>query len=286
MKKIVLIFSIMIMVFIVGYGYLFQPHITFEEVRISNKPQEIKAVYVNITGDPLCAKLYRLERMEKGKPVASDEPIFLALPKDLPSPEDGKLAYSDNLFILSGYRRQFEERNKLTGKLKASPSNRFDVIAWEVIPPYKQWRKKDSGSTTPVKAITATTPVRYQTANTDHSPTQFVKGNYVDCLSTFESNGSSKMNKIETMWEHLIASETESEEREIVELVNTYMAGKRIQVNIQAVVNPQGEEIGLDKISENRNVIIKATFKEGDVSYKAPDWIPRNHRNVFILFRE
>lgn len=98
-------------------------------------------------------------------------------------------------------------------------------------------------------------------------------------------NGASKMNKIETMWEHLIASETESEEREIVEQVNTYMAGKRIHVNIQAV-NPQGEEIGLDKISENRNVIIKATFKEGDVSYKAPDWTPRNHQNVFILFRE
>lgn len=98
-------------------------------------------------------------------------------------------------------------------------------------------------------------------------------------------NGASKMNKIETMWKHLIASETESEEREIIEQVNTYMAGKRIHIHIRAV-NPQGEQIGLDKISEDRNVIIEATFKEGDISYKAPDWVPRNHQNVFILFRE
>ena len=115
MKKIVLILSIITVAVILGYCYLFQPHITFKEVRNSNKPQEIRAVYVNITGDPLCAKLYRLERMEKGKPIASNEPIFLALPKNLPSPEDGELAYSDNLFILSGYRYQFEQRNILSG---------------------------------------------------------------------------------------------------------------------------------------------------------------------------
>lgn len=102
---------------------------------------------------------------------------------------------------------------------------------------------------------------------------------------SFGCNGANQMNKIETMWGNLIASQTESEEREIVEQVNSYMAGKRIHVQILAV-GPQGKEIGLDEISENRNVIIKATFKEDNVSYKAPDWTPRNHQNVFILFRE
>ncbi len=35
----------------VGYFFLFEPHITFKEVRISSKPSEIKVVYVNVTGD-------------------------------------------------------------------------------------------------------------------------------------------------------------------------------------------------------------------------------------------
>ena len=93
------------------------------------------------------------------------------------------------------------------------------------------------------------------------------------------------MNKIESMWESLIASETESQEREIIEQVNTYMAGKRIHVNVRAV-NAQGKEIALDKLAENNDIIIRATFKEGDASYQAPDWMPRNRQNVYILFRE
>ena len=38
---------------------------------------------------------------------------------------------------------------------------------------------------------------------------------------SFGCNGANQMNKIETMWENLIASQTESEEREIVEQVNS-----------------------------------------------------------------
>lgn len=181
-KKLGIVLLLIAVVLIVGFSYLFQPHIAFEEVRMSNTPFEIKAVYVNITGDPLCAKLYRLERMEGRKPVASDKPIFPALPKGLPSPDEGELAYSDNIFLIKGYRYQFKERNKLTGNSKTSPSNRLDVIAWEVIPPYKQWKNGNSGSTRPVEVITATTPVKYQMVNTNHDPSRFVKGNYVDCL--------------------------------------------------------------------------------------------------------
>lgn len=149
---------------------------------MSSKLHEVKAVYVNITGDPLCAKLYRLDRIEKGKPVSSDEPIFLALPKGLPSPDEGELAYSDNLFLIKGYRYQFKKRNKLTGNSKTSPSNRLDVIAWEVIPPYKKWKNGDSGNSTPIEAVTASTQVKYQMESSDHRPSQFVKSNYVDCL--------------------------------------------------------------------------------------------------------
>jgi hypothetical protein len=181
-KKLGIVLLLIVVVLIVGLCYLFQPHIAFEEVRMSNTPFEIKAVYVNVTGDPLCAKLYRLERMEGSKPVASDKPIFLALPKGLPSPDEGKFAHSDNLFLINGYSYQFKERNKLTGNSKSSPSNRVDVIAWEVIPPYKKWKKGDPGNTTPLEAETASTPVKYRMKSSDHRPSQFTKGNYVDCL--------------------------------------------------------------------------------------------------------
>ncbi len=182
MKKLGIVLLLIAVVLIVGFCYLFQPHIAFEEVRISNTPFEIKAVYVNITGEPLCAKLYRLERMEGSKPVASGEPIFLALPKGLPSPDEGELAYSDNLFLVKGYRYQFKERNKLTGKSKTSPSNRLDVIAWEVIPPYKKWKNGDIGNSTTLEAVTASTTVKYRMQSSDHRPSQFIKGNFVDCL--------------------------------------------------------------------------------------------------------
>lgn len=167
---------------VVGYCYLFQPHIAFVEVRISKKPNEMKAIYVNVTGDPLCAKLYRIERMKGDEPIAGNEPLFLALPKGMPSPEDGKFAYSGNLFLIEGYGYQYEERNKLTGKIKTTPSNRFDVIAWEVIAPYKVWKNSDPGNNTPRGAITAATPVANRMESSDQSPSQFIKGNYVDCL--------------------------------------------------------------------------------------------------------
>jgi hypothetical protein len=181
-KKITLVLSTIAVAVLIGYCYLFRPYLAIKEVRISTNPEEIRAVYVNVTGNPLCAKLYRLERMEGDEPVASDDPIFLALPNSLPSPEDGNYAYSDNLFLLEGYRYQIEERNKLTGNKKTTPSNRFDVIAWEVIAPYKIWKKENSDNTTPIEVATANAPMKYRMKSSDHGPSKFIKGNYVDCL--------------------------------------------------------------------------------------------------------
>ena len=87
------------------------------------------------------------------------------------------------------------------------------------------------------------------------------------------------------MWGNLFASVTETDERKIIKQVHHFMTGKRIHVQVR-VTDPQGKEIALDKMSESRGLVIKAIFQEGNVSYKAPDWVPRNHENVFILFRE
>lgn len=181
MKKLIVVL-IIVAVITAGYFYIFQPHITFQEVRVSNQPEEVKAVFVNVTGDPLCAKLYKLERMDNDKPVASSEPLFLALPDGMASPEEGKLAYTDNIFMLKGYSYRFEEHNKLTQSAKTSTSHRFDVVAWKVVPPYKQWKNGSPGGDAMVEAETVTAPVSYQMSTTDDRPAQFLKGNYVDCL--------------------------------------------------------------------------------------------------------
>ncbi|MHC4192299.1 MAG: hypothetical protein ACYSUB_21940 [Planctomycetota bacterium] len=181
MKKLFVVLTIVAVIF-AGYLYLFRPHITLQEVRISNNPETVKAVYVNVTGDPLCAKLYRLGGTDNNKLEASKEPLFLALPNSIPSPEDGKLAYSDNVFIIKGYRYQFVQNNKLTGESKFTPSHSFDVVAWEVMAPYKIWKKMSSTGGSAIEAETRTEPVSHQFDNTDHDPNQFTKGNYVDCL--------------------------------------------------------------------------------------------------------
>lgn len=181
MKKLIVMLIIVAAV-TAGYFYLFQPHITFQEVRVSNQPEEVKAVFVNVTGEPLCAKLYKLERMENDKPVAGNDPLFLALANDMPSPDEGKLAYTDNVFILKGYSYRLEEHNKLTKSTRTSPSHRFDVISWNVVPPYKQWKNGSPSGDAMVEAETATEPVSHQLSTTDYSPNQFSKSNYMDCL--------------------------------------------------------------------------------------------------------
>lgn len=181
MKKFTIVFIIVVAI-LAGYFYLFKPQMTFEEVRASDKPEEVKAVFVNVTGDPLCAKLYVLDHMDNDKPVASNEPLFLALPNGMPSPEDSNLAYTDNIFILKGYRYQFEERNKLTKNTQTSASHRFDVISWEIVPPYTKWKSGSSSGNDMVETEKATEPVSHQFSNQDNSPNLFTKGNYVDCL--------------------------------------------------------------------------------------------------------
>lgn len=163
------------------YLYIFQPYITFSEVRISNTPVEIKVVYVNVTGDPLCAKLYSLGSIKDNKPVATKEVFYLAMPDGIPSPEDGDLAVSDNMFLIKGYRYRLIEKNNLTGDSTKSPSHRFDVISWKVMLPYERWKDTVSLDGAVEKEI-ATDSVSYTFNKADHDPGIFIKGNNIDCL--------------------------------------------------------------------------------------------------------
>ena len=167
---------------VAGYIFLFQPHVSFEEVRISNQLKEVNAVFVNVTGDPLCAKLYKLDRMDNNKPVASDTPFFITLPDGAPSPIGGNLGYADNIYVLRGYAYQYEEKNLLTGASNTMPSYRFDVIAWEIKTPYKKWKEPAPNEVGSIESKISTDPVSFQFTDTDHNPSQFIDNNYIDCF--------------------------------------------------------------------------------------------------------
>jgi uncharacterized membrane protein len=105
-------------------------------------------------------------------------------------------------------------------------------------------------------------------------------------LCTFYGcNGEKHMKKIEAMWKNLITSKNETGERKVLEDINKYMTGKNIRIKVLAL-DPQGVEIDLNNVVTTRDVIIKVTFKEGDASFIAPDWLPQNPKNLFVLFRE
>lgn len=167
---------IVVLIAAAGYFYFFKPYISLSEVRASSDPVELTAVFVNVTPDPSCIKLYKLDRMDDNVPVASNEPIVLALPEGMPSPENGKLAYSDNVFTLKGYSYKYVERNKFNNESNTSPSHRFDVIAWTVVPPYKMWKESDPGGDSAAEAETSSGPVSHKIKSNDHSPDEFIIG--------------------------------------------------------------------------------------------------------------
>ena len=157
--------------------FLFKPYETLEEERTTNKLKTINTVYVNYTGDPLCAKLYQHKDGDISKITT---PIFLAIPEGMPSPDDGSTAYSNNVFNITGYEYKFVKRNLLTGNAEYSDSNRFDVISWKIVPPYKVWSNKtdkDGILLTEVK----NQPIAYKFDSDNHAPDLFRKGNYIDC---------------------------------------------------------------------------------------------------------
>jgi hypothetical protein len=180
-KKLILV--ILLAAIVAAYVFLFRPHVDFKEARASDQVEEIIAVYVGVTGDPLCANLYKLKRMDDGKPVAGKDPLFLALPEGVLSPEAGNLAYSDNVFVLTGYEYKYESKNRITGEIETTPSHRFDVLSWKVVAPYKKWKDSDPTDKTMAEAVTSSEPVAYEFNSADHSPNQFVADNYVDCLA-------------------------------------------------------------------------------------------------------
>ncbi|MBT1064087.1 hypothetical protein KJY73_10910 [Bowmanella sp. Y26] len=178
MKKF---FLITISIILAVFFWLFQPFSSFSEERLSSQPERVTVVYVTVTGDPQCTKLYKLDSWQDNKPIASKEPVLLALPERLPSPEDGDYAYADNVFELTGFRYQFQESNRLTGSVAVRPSNRFDLVAWTIVTPYKRWKTVTTDPNDPFE--TSNQPLDFSVEEGGFEPEDFTKVNSIDCLN-------------------------------------------------------------------------------------------------------
>lgn len=178
MPKRIFIFLLIIVLILTGIiVFLFKPYINIEEVRTSNQLKVINTVFVNLTGDASCAKLYRYV----GDDISSiSSPIFSALPEGIPPPDEGPTAYSNNIFKLTGHEYHFVMKNILTGSTASQISNRLDVISWEIVPPYKIWTEKTDKDGI-LLAETKSDSVAYSLDGDTYEPNLFSKANYNDC---------------------------------------------------------------------------------------------------------
>lgn len=181
MKTIIITFLVCLLIITGGLIYLFEPYIELNRERKSLKPIEIKVKYINVTGDGSCAKLYRLIQKNDQKEQLTHEPVFIALPLNMLSPEESVFAYSDNVFILKGYEYVWVEKNLFTGNRRQFPAARFDVIRWQLVPPYQKWISTDT-ETGSVAYTQSNEPVIQEYSSSDHSPNHFRFPNYIDCL--------------------------------------------------------------------------------------------------------
>lgn len=169
-----LVLFIFVFLFIGASFYVLAPLEKLYEVRATNKIENIRAKYINITGESNCAKLY--EVFDK-----SEKAVFSAYPDGVPAIEETSLAYSDNVFNIKGYRYHWIRENKLTGKKEITKSHRIDVSAWAVETPYTLW--SDNFDKDGLRlAVKSEVSVMYMFEGDSNNAELYRKENFVDCL--------------------------------------------------------------------------------------------------------
>lgn len=181
LKKISILFLLVLLLLVGLFVYLLEPHIELDRERVSTKPIKIDTIYVNVTGEPGCAKLYRLDTANKQSPVVTKIPVFVYLPEGMPSPEEGNYAYADNKFTLNGYEYKWVKKNAITGEKVEYPAARFDVVNWQLHAPYTFWASLAPSKQAP-DVKTSVDSIEHTYESSEHNPKNFVGQNSIDCL--------------------------------------------------------------------------------------------------------
>ncbi|MCP4342865.1 MAG: hypothetical protein GY799_29280 [Desulfobulbaceae bacterium] len=149
-KKIALAFVFIIASIVLAFCYLLEMHMDGKHIRLNDNIVTIQAVYLNMTGDPKCTKIYRED---------NGAAIFTNIPADLPNPNcSDELVNNDKLY-LKGYMYKWQKINKITRNIVDERDiNVIDVIEWGV-----------------------NNKTKHKTAMKSFDESNFVSDNYTDC---------------------------------------------------------------------------------------------------------
>ena len=175
----------------VVYVYFAEPQWQYHEQRVSSKPDTAEVIYFAFECLNEDCSLRRCAHFAERAETAKGDSFFIkpkqlsvAFATGLPSPEDTDLAVDGNYFFMTGYRYQGQETNFLTGATRqASPPYglRFDVLAWEVKPPYSVVRTQNESEESTVRNDVLD-EVRYELPGADHAPNQFIPVDMPSCM--------------------------------------------------------------------------------------------------------
>jgi hypothetical protein len=120
-----------------SFVYLTEPYISVAEVRTTGQLETIRSVF-----GLACEASY----MFGYKGDQSLGKLTLVIPEGGIGPEDTEALVSDNSFELIGYRYKSIRRNFITGEYWETASDRFDVVEWHAIAPYKVQPLDENGN--------------------------------------------------------------------------------------------------------------------------------------------
>lgn len=149
MKIFFSILSLLLLVVIAFFVWLTKPYMSYQSVRIGDKPTTIEVEYLSMTGDALCTKLYEIN---------SHQGIFPNVPDDLPDPHSISSFKEGDRITLVGYRYEWQAKNLITQSVKKKPIGMVDVVAWS------------KGA-----------EVQFASSSQNLSPDKFKRENYSDC---------------------------------------------------------------------------------------------------------
>ncbi len=156
---------------------LTDPHIEWTRVRASSLIEEIEVEYVGYACSGTDPRLAEVLHGPDGD-ILADEPFQLALPDQVPSPEDSVAAVPGNRFLLRGFRHNSVSRNRITGATTTQPSLYLELMEWEAVAPYRVWSHDVDGG--PV-TVPETKPVHYKfKADVGNEP-MFIAVGYGGC---------------------------------------------------------------------------------------------------------